>query len=63
MIIQMMFPTILLLLYSESIITSIMFFTIENPDVKVLNELYKNKEIMESNYEDKYNFLFEITAE
>lgn len=63
MFIQMMFPTILLLLYSESIITSIMFFTIENPDVKVLNELYKNKEIMESNYEDKYNFLFEITAE
>ena len=63
MIIQMIFPTILLLLYSESLITSIMFFTIENPDVKVLNELYKNKEIMESNYEDKYNFLFEITAE
>ncbi len=63
MAIQMIFPTILLLLYSESIITAIMFFTIENPDVKMLNELYKNKEIIESNYEDKYNFLFEITQE
>ena len=63
MIVQMIFPTVLLLLYSESIITAIMFFTIENPDVKMLNELYKNKEIMESNYEDKYNFLFEITQE
>ena len=63
MFVQMIFPTVLLLLYSESIITAIMFFTIENPDVKILNELYKNKEIMESNYEDKYNFLFEITQE
>ena len=63
MLVQMIFPTVLLLLYSESIITAIMFFTIENPDVKILNELYKNKEIMESNYEDKYNFLFEITQE
>ena len=63
MFVQMIFPTVLLLLYSESIITAIMFFTIENPDVKMLNELYKNKEIMESNYEDKYNFLFEITQE
>ena len=63
MLVQMIFPTVLLLLYSESIITAIMFFTIENPDVKMLNELYKNKEIMESNYEDKYNFLFEITQE
>ena len=63
MLVQMLFPTVLLLLYSESIITAIMFFTIENPDVKILNELYKNKEIMESNYEDKYNFLFEITQE
>ena len=63
MLVQMIFPTVLLLLYSESIITAIMFFTIENPDVKMLNELYKNKEIIESNYEDKYNFLFEITQE
>ena len=63
MLVQMIFPAVLLLLYSESIITAIMFFTIENPDVKILNELYKNKEIMESNYEDKYNFLFEITQE
>ena len=61
--IQFTKPELLLMTFVESYIVLIMFFTIENPDVKMLNELYKNKEIMESNYEDKYNFLFEITQE
>lgn len=45
------------------LIVFIMYFTIENPDVKMLNELYKNRELMEQGYEDKYNFLFEMTQE
>ena len=63
MTIQMSHPEILLMTYIETVIVTIMYFTIENPDVKMLNELYKNKELTEQNYEEKYNFLFEITQE
>lgn len=63
MVIQKMNPGLLLLTYTETFITFLMYFTIENPDVSMLNELYKNKELMEQNYEDKYNFLFEMTGE
>lgn len=61
--IQFIKPELLLMTFVESYIVLVMQFTIENPDVKVLNELYKNKEIVEANYIDKYNFLFEITQE
>ena len=63
MVIQKLNPGLLLLTYTEAFITFLMYFTIENPDVSMLNELYKNKELMEQNYEDKYNFLFEMTQE
>ncbi len=63
MVIQKLNPSLLLLTYTETFITFLMYFTIENPDVSMLNELYKNKELMEQNYEDKYNFLFEMTQE
>lgn len=63
MVIQKLNPEWHLLTYTETFITFLMYFTIENPDVSMLNELYKNKELMEQNYEDKYNFLFEITQE
>ena len=62
-IIQRMNPALLLMTAMETFITFLMYFTIENPDVKMLNEMYKNKELMEQNYEDKYNFLFEMTQE
>lgn len=62
-IIQLIEPQILLLTYVETFICVIMYFTIENPDVKMLNEMAKNKELMEQGYEDKYNFLFEMTQE
>ncbi len=56
-------PSILIANMVGTFICYTMFFTIENPDMKMLNELYKNKELMEQNYEDKYNFLFEMTQE
>lgn len=62
-IIQRINPGLLLMTAMETFITFLMYFTIENPDVTMLNELYKNKELMEQNYEDKYNFLFEMTQE
>ena len=62
-VIQKIEPSLLLMTATESIVTFIMYFTIENPDIKMLNEMYKNKELMEQGYEDKYNFLFEMTQE
>jgi len=41
----------------------LMFFTIENPDIKLLGEVYRNKELIEQSYEDKSNFLFELTQQ
>lgn len=63
MLIQRSNPEMMITCYIESFICFLMYFTIENPDIKMLNEVYKNKELMEQNYEDKYNFLFEMTQE
>ena len=44
-------------------IAIVMYFTIENPDVKVINELNRNKDILEKNNENSSNFLFKMTQE
>lgn len=61
--VQNSYHQLLLLIPAHAISIVIMYFTIENPDIKMLNELYKNRELMEQGYEDKYNFLFEITQD
>ncbi len=63
MIIQKMNPGLLLLTFGEAFITFLMYFTIENPDVKQINEMARNNEIVEQTYIDKSNFLFEMTGE
>ncbi len=62
-LIQMTHPSILLMTYIETFIMYTMYFTIENPDVKMLEELYKNKKLIESNNEDTSNFIFKITQD
>ena len=62
-VIQSYDPSILIANMVGTFICYTMYFTIENPDMKMLNEMYKNKELMEQGYEDKYNFLFEMTQE
>ena len=62
-ILQHINPALLLASMVSLIVSYTIFFTIENPDVKMLNEMAKNKELMEQGYEDKYNFLFEMTQE
>ena len=62
-IIQKLNPGLLLLTFGEAFITFLMYFTIENPDLQLINELYKNKKLVEESYEDESNFLFEMTAE
>ena len=39
----------------------IMYFTIENPDLKMVNQLLRNKELVEDQIEDKSSFLFEMS--
>ncbi len=63
MVIQKMNPGLLLLTFGEAFITFLMYFTIENPDVKQINEMVRNNEIVEQTYIDKSNFLFEMTGE
>ena len=62
-IIQKNNPEITILLLSNSLVTFLIYFTIENPDVKVINELNRNKDILEKNNEDRSNFLFKMTQE
>lgn len=61
MVLQMLNPNLLLITYMETFIMFVMYFTIENPDVKMLEELYKNKKIIEKNNENTSNFLFKIS--
>lgn len=62
-IIQKNNPEITILLLSNSLVTFLIYFTIENPDVKVINELNRNKDILEKNNEERSNFLFKMTQE
>lgn len=48
---------------SIAITILIMYFTIENPDMKMMEELYKNKRIIESNAESTSNFLFKLSQD
>lgn len=61
--IQKINPGLLLITAVETFITVIMFFTIENPDMKLLEELHKSKEISDSANEEKTLFLYNMTQE
>ncbi len=56
-------PELLLMTSMESFIIMMMYFTIENPDLKQLEEVTRNNEITEQAYIDKSNFIFEMTQE
>ena len=51
-IIQNIFPELLLATTMETFITLIMYFTIENPDMKLLEEVHRAKEISDNANED-----------
>lgn len=63
LIAQSIDPSLTLVSFTLTTVIYLMFFTIENPDLKMVNELYKNKNILEQTYVEKSNFLFEITQE
>lgn len=64
LIIQILFPGLNYLINPSLIlIVTFMYFTIENPDVKIIDQLTRNKKLIEESNEDKSNFLFRISQE
>ena len=62
-IIQKMIPNITLITAMEFLVIFIMYNTIENPDINMIQELRKNKILIEKGNEEKSNFLFKMTQE
>ena len=64
LIVQILFPSLNYLINPSLIlIVTFMYFTIENPDVKIIEQLTRNKKLIEEGNEDKSNFLFRISQE
>lgn len=61
--IQVNNPSILIMTFIETLTLNIMYFTIENPDIRVIEELSRNKKISLDAVQDKLNFLFRISNE
>ena len=61
LIISVMFPQLFVMGYALSLIVVIMYFTIENPDVKMLEEFKIAKNRAEKANEEKEIFLYDMT--
>ncbi len=57
-IVQKLFPSLLTINVTLVFTTFVMYFTIENPDIKIINELNKNRLLVNRANEEKSNFLF-----
>ena len=62
-IIQRNFPGVQLMTFLETFIGYLMYFTIENPDMKLLKEMHEAKEISDNANEEKTLFLYNMTQE
>ena len=60
---QMSNPRLLLITPIESLVLFLMYFTIENPDMKLLTEMHEAKEISDNANEEKTLFLYNMTQE
>jgi len=61
--IQLLYPSLLLSTGVHTFITFLMYFTIENPDLQMVEELSENKKLTEQNYEEKTKFIFKISQD
>ena len=57
---QMLNPGLLLMTSVETYIILLMYFTIENPDIKMIEEIIENKNIVNSNNEKNTLFIYDI---
>ena len=62
-VIQKSIPNLIIVPSVIVYIELIMFFTIENPDLKMLEEYNKNRELVEAGFEERANLLFKITQD
>ena len=62
-IVQNLNPSLILNMFVQSIVTFLMYHTIENPDMKLLEEVHKSKEISDAANEEKTLFLYNMTQE
>jgi len=58
---QKVFPELFLVNTGFAIVAFCMYFTIENPDIKMVEELIENRKIIERASEEKSIFLFKIS--
>ncbi len=61
--VQRFHPEITITTVAEFLIIFIMFHTIENPDMQLIGELYKNKKLIEKTNEDHSKFMFRMTQD
>ena len=61
-LVQKFFPDSFLINFSLAIVVSVMYFTIENPDIKTIEEIHRAKEISDHANEEKTMFLYNMTS-
>ena len=61
--IQKIHPELTLSTTMDALVLFIMFFTVENPDMRLLEELHKSKEVSDNANEEKTLFLYNMTQE
>ena len=61
--IQKNIPSLIIIPAVIVFVELIMYFTIENPDIKLLEELHRSKEISDNANEEKTLFLYNMTQE
>lgn len=63
MIMQKQHPELLLMTSMETFIVFLMYHTIENPDMQIIEEVHRAKEISDNANEEKSMFLYNMTNE
>ena len=61
--IQKCYPELMLLISCQSVVTSLMYFTIENPDIKMLNQVTAAKDAADKANRAKSDFLSSMSHE
>lgn len=55
-------PSLLVMTAVDTLVTFLLYFTIENPDLLLLSEFHKQREFAQDTNKEKVKFLFDITS-